>query len=334
MAKKMNPLMVGIFVIGALIIFVFSIAILFHGNFFKKTSSFVLFFNGSMNGLDIGSAVKFKGVRVGMVKSIDIAYDAETEVVLTPLTIEINAGVFSPSAQLLSRTEQEKFYKQQIMNGLAAKLSMESFVTGKLFVELDYQPLYKMRFYGKNKTNLSQIPTIVSEIEKFISGADGILKKLGEFDFKTISQRLSSILTNFDEQLKETNFRELVRNVSNAGISVQTFFNSNTINTLLINASTAMVNLQVFLGKLSGTVEYLGSDVTATTNNIRQTANKFGVACEHVTELIGPSSDLRENFKLFLLHGTKALQSLRYLLDLLNKIPNVIFSGIDYEKKD
>jgi hypothetical protein len=91
--------------------------------------------------------------------------------------------------------------------------------------------------------------------------------------------------------------------------------NSKTINTLRINALTAMVHLQVLVGKLSGTDEYLGSDLTATTNNIRQTVINL---MQHAKMFV----------RLFRLkcHGTKAVQSLRSLSDSLNKKYRMPFS--------
>jgi paraquat-inducible protein B len=330
MTKKVNLFAIGVFTMGALSLFILAIVILFRGSFFSKTTSVVFYFNGSLNGLDIGSAVKFKGVRIGNVKAIDIVYDADSGVA-TPVIAEIDIAIFSPSAQLLSKSERDQFYQTQTMNGLAAKLSMESFVTGKLFVELDYYRPSKLRFYGKNRTSFPQIPTIASEVEKFISSADHVLKQFGQIDFKSISTRLVSILTNFDDQLQGTNFCELVHNISNAAVEIQAFFHSDNMQLLVERLSLALDDVRQFLNNVSVAVEQLGANFDVTASDVRQAADKFSHTCEHISELVGPQSDFRGSAKDFLLRANKTLQSLRYLLDLLNKTPNALLAGIDYE---
>jgi paraquat-inducible protein B len=333
MSKKTNPLVVGIFVIIALTILTISFVALFPGNIFQHTTSFVLYFNGSVNGLDVGSAVKFKGVRIGSVESIDVIYDSETGEISTPVISEINTVVFSPSAQLLPKSERNEFYRHQIMSGLTAKLGMESLVTGKLFIELDYLPGNIMRFYGKNGTHLPQIPTLTSEIDKFISGADNIIKKFNDIDFKHISDYLVSILSNFDRQLQDMSLGELVANFSNAAAGVGDFFRSDSVGDLVDYLRTAVGDLRQFLAQFKEAVYRLESDISVTAQGIRGAADQFTGTCRDVSDLLDSQSDVRSSFKAFLLTGTRALQSLHHLLDLLNKTPNAIFAGVDYEGK-
>ncbi|MDR1303340.1 MAG: MlaD family protein [Puniceicoccales bacterium] len=332
MSRKVSPFAIGVFVMGALVIFLGAFLVLFRGNFSSNGMTFVLYFNSSLNGLDVGSPVKFKGVRVGSVRKIEVAYDAESSSVLTPVIVEIDATIFSPSAQTLSKVDRGKFYQSQMMSGLAAKLSMESFVTGKLFVELDYYRPNKLRFYVKNKTSLSQIPTVASEIEKFISGADNIIRQFSKVDLKTISRRLVSILSNVDEQLQGSNLKELIHNISNASMSVQNFFTSDKMRGLIERFSTAMGDVQAFLGALAPIVERFEGSIGVTAKDISRASQKFSDTCEHVSGLIGPHSDFRESAKECLQQATKALRLLRCFLDLLNRTPNALFAGINYEE--
>ncbi|MDR0740387.1 MAG: MlaD family protein [Puniceicoccales bacterium] len=330
MAKKGNLFAIGVFVISALALFMVALIVLFRGSFFSNMTSVVFYFNGSLNGLDIGSAVKFKGVRIGNVKAIDIVYDSDSGVT-TPVVAEIDTNIFSPSAQLLSKYERDQFYQNQTMNGLAAKLSMESFVTGKLFVELDYYRPNKLRFYGKNRTNLPQIPTIASEVEKFIASTDHVLKQFGQIDFKNISTRLVSILSSLDEQLQGSNLTEMIHNVSKAATSIQNFFHPDNMRALIERLSEVISDVQRFLSNVSAVVDQFGVNFGIAANGVYQASERFRDTCGHISELIGPQSDFRESAKDFLLQATRAVQSLRYLLDLLNKTPNALFAGIDYE---
>ncbi len=68
MGKRINPAMVGAFVLGALGLILAAI-ILLEGGWFRKTHEYVIYFGGGgINGLRVGAPVKFKGVEIGEVK--------------------------------------------------------------------------------------------------------------------------------------------------------------------------------------------------------------------------------------------------------------------------
>ena len=64
MKTKVGPAIVGAFVIGAFVLG--TIALLAFGgvSFFSKPERFVVFFDETIHGLDLGSPVKLRGVRV------------------------------------------------------------------------------------------------------------------------------------------------------------------------------------------------------------------------------------------------------------------------------
>ena len=64
MSKKANPALVGGFVLGALALAVVAVMIFGSGRLFHQTERYVLYFQGSMTGLNVGSPVVFRGVEV------------------------------------------------------------------------------------------------------------------------------------------------------------------------------------------------------------------------------------------------------------------------------
>ncbi|MEO7414167.1 MAG: MlaD family protein, partial [Opitutaceae bacterium] len=78
MKTKFNPTVVGAFVIGGFALLV--IALLSFGGvtFFSKPQQFVVYFDESLHGLDKGSPVKLRGVRIGRVASLNIRYDEKS----------------------------------------------------------------------------------------------------------------------------------------------------------------------------------------------------------------------------------------------------------------
>ena len=69
MSQKARFFKIGIFTFAAIGILVFAIVIFGAGAMFKEVILLETYFNESVQGLDIGSPVKFRGVSVGQVKS-------------------------------------------------------------------------------------------------------------------------------------------------------------------------------------------------------------------------------------------------------------------------
>src|SRR5271157_688368 len=100
MAKRANPAFIGTFVIGAIALAVAAVALLGSHTLFRQTHQFVCFFDGNVNGLRVGAAVKFKGVEIGEVRQILLSLNAasgpvnlgNSSVIKIPVIIELNEG--------------------------------------------------------------------------------------------------------------------------------------------------------------------------------------------------------------------------------------------------
>ena len=78
MQAKNYYLSIGIFVIGALAIIVAGIVALGGGGVMTEKHKYVMFFERSIQGLQVGAPVKIKGAKVGEVTNINIEIDGET----------------------------------------------------------------------------------------------------------------------------------------------------------------------------------------------------------------------------------------------------------------
>lgn len=88
MAVATNRWKLGLFVIVGFSV-AFAALVLFGAHSFsKKTVEFVSFFDESVQGLEVGSPVKFRGVTVGRVSAIDIAENLRHVQVTSELSVE------------------------------------------------------------------------------------------------------------------------------------------------------------------------------------------------------------------------------------------------------
>ena len=70
MSKQASKALIGGFVLGAVILVAAATVIFGSGRFFSEKQVFVLYFDGAVNGLNVGAPVKFRGVTIGQVRKI------------------------------------------------------------------------------------------------------------------------------------------------------------------------------------------------------------------------------------------------------------------------
>ena len=90
MSQKANPTLIGAFVFGAIVIAVGAVIFFGSANLFAKKQLFETYFNQSVNGLGIGSNVKYKGVTVGKVTKVQLKFQGNGEAPVVRVLYEIN----------------------------------------------------------------------------------------------------------------------------------------------------------------------------------------------------------------------------------------------------
>jgi len=188
---RARPAVVGSFVLGALALVVAGILFFGGSRLFLTSTRAVIFFQGSVAGLDIGAPVTFRGVRVGMVRRIAIEVSGKHTPQI-PVTIEIAsehviADTNSRAAGLVS-------IPQLVADGLRAQLSLQSFVTGQLAIELDFLPGTPARMVAADTGGLPQIPSVSSDLER-------LRASLAELPVQQLAQSLQRALTTGNHAL-------------------------------------------------------------------------------------------------------------------------------------
>lgn len=180
MSKPANKTLIGAFVIGAVALLVMAVLVFGSGKFLKKSFHAVVFFEGSIKGLNEGAPVIFKGVKVGSVKDIRVFYDAAYDSLRIPVIIELEPEKIERTD--VAERRPEKNVKLLIEKGLKAQLQMQSIVTGQLVIALDFFPDKSARYVGfiKKYPEIPTVPTAFEELTKTIQNLPikEIVKKL------------------------------------------------------------------------------------------------------------------------------------------------------------
>jgi len=186
MARQPSKTLIGAFVVGAVALATLAIIVFGSGRFFQKRVTCVMYFSGSITGLSIGSPVEFRGVKVGEVTKIAAVLDPKTVSITIPVYVEIDPK----SLIVLGNEDASKLfannraYNPLLEKGLKAQLDIESFVTGKLYINMDFFPKLPAKLLGLDPRypEIPTIPSLKEEIlltlqklpEKIIAVADGV----------------------------------------------------------------------------------------------------------------------------------------------------------------
>lgn len=188
MSRRANPTAIGIFLIGALVLAVGALSTLAARSWFGARSTFISDFQESVNGLEIGAAVKFQGVPVGRVKDLLIQIEPAEKTFRVPVQYEIELSRLTSEDGSYLNLDDPEVLRQEIAKGLRAQLQMESIVTGLLYVELVYrtdlqgsdEPVVPGRTYPRIPTTPSLLAAFGTHAGSLVGDVLRILVRVDE----------------------------------------------------------------------------------------------------------------------------------------------------------
>ncbi len=136
MTQNANYFKLGLFVIAAFCLGVGFLILFGAGEFMEKEILAEACFDESVQGLDVGSEVKYKGVRIGTVKAITTPvqmYQVPSSCVLVVFALDPDAFPVAVDQDPVQAV------KTAVDQGLVVYLSFKG-ITGAAFLETDYLP--------------------------------------------------------------------------------------------------------------------------------------------------------------------------------------------------
>ncbi len=191
MVQKANPKLIGIFILAAFFVFIATFLLINQDRFFSRSIKYVMYFQGSIKGLNVGSPVVFNGVPIGRVIGISLVTDVQTMEVQIPVYIETNKSSFIVlNSGNHSKEDIQEITDKMIEKGLRAKLETQSLLTGQMMISLSYDPGTPIVLQNHNP-KIIEIPTVPSASAELLQ----TLQKLP----------IKQTVTNLNNLLVETN---------------------------------------------------------------------------------------------------------------------------------
>lgn len=198
MANRKGRFMTGLFVIGGITIGVAAVVWLGASQYFEKGARYVTYFDESVQGLQVDSRVKYRGVDVGSVQRIGVAPDQRLVEVVVKIDLE-----------------------GDIEHNMVSQLRSLG-ITGIVFIELDRRPERVHLFLPPTgmKTLYPVIPSQPSQSKQMFSSVDRIMEQIAQVDLKGIVDQLKQTSRAVETYITGGEMRSIMKNLdsSTAGL--------------------------------------------------------------------------------------------------------------------
>lgn len=315
MAKRKSNItsnfLIGLFIISATIIAIFAIIWLGASKFFVERNFYVTYFDGSVEGLEKGSPVKYLGVEVGTVSSIGVAPDGR----LIEVVFQIDKKI---------EVTDDLRVKPEIMGISGRKFLQLHFPSdrkiARMYPELTFKPEYK--YIKSSPSGLEEIEIAMREV----------IYNFKQIEMSKISDEIIEFLSSTSAFFRNPDIYATIENFRNSSLHIKNLIESADTTQILeyltkssqnvlkitneLQEFTKELNRQIIGMKLDEQTEKIIAGYDSTMWQVRNTINNLNYRTEIAI--------INFNDALQKLNETNA--QLKRTLSTLKESPNLILS--------
>ncbi len=328
MKTKVSPAVVGVFVLGALALGLIALFSFGGVNFFSKPQRFVVYFDETIHGLDQGSPVKLRGVRVGRVASINLRYNATANESVVAVVCELSRNILSDERGLPIDVSNRAELERLIDRGLRAQLGVIGLATGLLYVELDFFDTAEFPMPdGPRDDRYAVMPPVPSTISQFQASFTEILANMKQIDFGRLAGELQGLLTDARRQLNGLDSKALVTEWTKAGASLNALTTDPQIKSTLTNVNDAVTDLRALLARIGAQVEPTAEGFNTTLAEVRGSLESFERVLNSFGAFVNAQQGLGDGANQAFHQLAEAAASIQRLADFLERNPGALLTG-------
>jgi phospholipid/cholesterol/gamma-HCH transport system substrate-binding protein len=272
MSNNSNPnyFRLGIFVLAAIGALLAIILIFGSGQLFKQSFAIETYIKQSVTGLDAGAAVRFRGVKIGQVTSINLSGDVYERGIPMPERREyvvVRMQIFGDKVQLAN-------LQTYLKDNLRARIKSMG-ITGVNYVELDFYPSaaqYTPLSYTW-EPEYPVVPSMPNQADEIISGIQKLIGALNSLDVDGTQKKFDALLGNLNKLMAGDGKDNtgLINSVKDLNVMLERIAkvtDKDQLNILVQELLATMVSLRQTVTSVQG-------DTTATLENLRQASEQL-----------------------------------------------------------
>jgi phospholipid/cholesterol/gamma-HCH transport system substrate-binding protein len=323
MASQRAKFTLGLFVTCGIGIAFLAVIWLGMSQFLEKGQYYATYFNESVQGLDVDSPVKYRGVSIGRVERIAVAPDAN----LIQVVLKIESG-------------------QTLDSNIVAQLKSVG-ITGSMFVELDLKKAGELD-QSPSLSFPSEYPIVASKpskIHKLFQSIDDALNQIRGMDLEGISGKIQLTLGNINQAISDANVKGISKNIETSLESAGRILDSKRLNRIMASVEKAGQSLNMIMDKagssldrVENTIGLLEGITIEKQKTIKEAIEDFRQAMENANiflkkgvSLVDDTDDsislLSRNLLTITQNLEKASENLNRLIELVADHPSQLIFG-------
>jgi len=317
------------FVIGAVTLAL--IALLSFGgiNFFSKPQRFVVYFDESIHGLDLGSPVKLRGVRVGRVVDLNVQFDTRNKNSVVEVICEFSRSTVKDEIGAMIDVSSRKELEKLITQGLRAQLGVSGLATGLLFVELDFvdPTLESPTVTAISDPKFVVVPSVRSAISEFQASLTVILNNLKGVDFAGLSREMNGLLVDVRKQVVGLELAKLSAEWTKAGTAVNELARSGDFQKTFAHLNETIDQVSKMLAGVDAQIQPAGVKLNEALAEAQVVLKSFNEAADSARRFITAQGGLGEETVRTMNQLAEAAASVQRLAEFLERNPNALLTG-------
>ncbi|MCY1410851.1 MlaD protein [compost metagenome] len=312
MSEPRKPFWIGAFLLSGIVLLAGGLLLLGRDNWFSQPSDYVVYFTGTLDGLDVGADVTYRGVKVGTVREIRLSYDRELKDVVIPVVLRINPDAGSKGQRF------DRVVERLVEHGLRAQLQTQSLLTGKAIVALDLFPDQNGYVREPHDLELPTIPSVPSRIDQ-----------------------VANLLRELTGSLREMPLREMVVSANNTLQALERLSTSPELQGGLLSLGQTLRNVESLTQQLQRQIPPIldnarqgSGELRTAIGDLRQAAQAATVALQQMQGLagdtqrsLGPESEVQYQLLQTLEELGRASKALQRTAESLEQQPESLIFG-------
>lgn len=274
MSDQRKHYRLGIFVVLAFLVFIGLLVMLGAGKWMRTQVQLETYFDESVQGIDVGSAIRYRGVVVGQVSELGFSYTRYQQD-LPPsqrkqyvmVTAKVQPTLFGGNK--LSLPEQSDL-NREIAKGLRIRIAPQG-LTGTNYLEIDFaDPASTPTLAVDWKPSHLYIPSASSTVKQFVDGAQEMMARLQRVDFDKTINNFNLLMETTEKKIAALpidKLNKVLEQLSNELEQAQISKLSHEANALLKEARNTNRDLQALVNNPD--LQGLPSDLAASAKQAR-----------------------------------------------------------------
>lgn len=322
--SKNTSFAIGAFIVGAMVLIFIALIFFSGGRLFSKKEKVIMYFEGSVQGLQIGAPVKLKGVVLGEITDIQINFQNDDKTIVTAVTADlVMERINSKGASV-----KGEFFTEAIKNGMRAQLNFQSFLTGLLYVELDFYPESPAKLYGL-QTDYRELPTVATQFEE-------LSKSFAEMDIKGMVTHIDDFAIELNKIIKSGEIQATIKNVNRAAISIEKTSNnvSVQVSQLTKNIEKTRAEIDKLVAELNTQTPELAKSLNKSLKDLSLSLDQISKTAASIDNNFSEDAPLINQLNSTLNDISRSAQAFRSLSETLEQQPEAVLRGKNSTTKD